>query len=66
MPLYTCHVLPPLSKQAEFVQRITKLHTTTFGGDGNAVRVDFIVSPMEGTVFRYVNVLNVDFPLTSN
>lgn len=63
MPLYTCNIDRSAgNQQGEFVLAITNLHVKTFGGDRDAVRVEFIIPGVEGTRYHYVSSSSAPAP----
>jgi hypothetical protein len=59
MPVYTANITAHSSsgsKMQAFTTALAALHAQTFGTDPTAVRVEFVIAPMEGTRFRYVRL----------
>ena len=57
MPFYTVHCnFGSYKKREGFAEKLAHLHAQTFGTDWRAVRVEFLVSPTEGVIRRFVSL----------
>ncbi|KAF7349898.1 Pc21g10480 protein [Mycena venus] len=55
MPIYTLNTRKRKNgfQEESFVKALTALHAETFHSDPAAVRVEFVIGPMEATRYRY-------------